>query len=85
MLALLPAYAAGFGVARLLDTAVPQPAGLLLALLAGSLAYVSGVLLVGGILPRDRELGESVARRIWPGFAAKHFSPARRGRLRGVG
>jgi O-antigen/teichoic acid export membrane protein len=85
MLALLPAYAAGFAVSRLLDSAIAQPAGLMVALLAGSVAYVACVLLLGGTLPRDRELGESIARRAWPGIASRLHSPVRRRRLRGVG
>ncbi len=85
MIALLPAYLAGFGVARFLDAGIAQPAGLLTALTLGSAAYASCVVLVGGILPRDRALGESIARRILPGSAAKLFSLGGRGRLGGVG
>ncbi len=35
MIALIPAYLAGFGVSRFLDTAIAQPAGLLVALIVG--------------------------------------------------
>lgn len=57
------AYAAGFVVARAIDTTVPGLGGLALALVAGSAAYVACVPLVGGLLPRDRELVNSLTRR----------------------
>ena len=85
MIALIPAYLAGFAAARLLDTEIAQPVGLLAGLSAGSVTYVACVLLVGGVLPRDRELGESIARRILHGRALKLLSFGGRGRLRGVG
>ena len=77
MLALIPAYARRLRrrpLARQRDRPAGRPAGRALA--AGSLAYASCVLLVGGILPRDRELGESIAKRIWPGSLPKLFSLA---------
>ncbi len=85
IIALVPAYLVGFAAARLLDTAIAQPAGLLAALLVGSAAYATCVLLIGGVLPRDRELGRSILRRISPGLAPKLFALGGRGRLRGVG
>lgn len=85
MIALIPAYLAGFSVARIVDAAIAQPVGLLAGLAAGSVAYVACVLLIGGLLPRDRELGESIARRVLPGRALKLLALGGRGRLRGVG
>jgi O-antigen/teichoic acid export membrane protein len=55
MLGLAAAYLAGFVVSHGLDGLVPQPGGLVLALSAGSVAYGTTLLLVGGLTPRDRE------------------------------
>ena len=85
IIALIPAYLAGFMVARVLDGAIVQPAGLLAGLTGGALAYVACVILIGGLLPRDRELGESIAKRILPVRALKLLSHAEQGRLGGVG
>ncbi len=84
MLALVPAYASGFLVARLLDRAIAQPGGLLAALIAGSAAYIACVLLIGGLLPRDRELGMAIARRTLPRRLRRRLSIEQDGRLGGV-
>jgi O-antigen/teichoic acid export membrane protein len=85
IIALTPGYLAGFVVARILDGAIAQPVGLLAGLTAGSLAYVACVILIGGLLPRDRELGKSIARRMLPVRALKVLSHGAEGRLGGVG
>jgi O-antigen/teichoic acid export membrane protein len=54
VVALLAAYAAGFGAARWVDMTLPGPPGLVVALGAGSLAYVAVFALLGGIGERDR-------------------------------
>ena len=48
------AFAGGFGMARMLDDAVPGLAGLVLALVFGLVAYGALLIAVGGLLPRDR-------------------------------
>jgi O-antigen/teichoic acid export membrane protein len=53
-LALCMAYAGGFGTALAVERMAPSTPGLLLALLAGMLAYAALFVAVGGINPRDR-------------------------------
>lgn len=60
------AYAAGFLVANLLDSALPGLLGLSAGLLAGSVAYAACFLVVGGVLPRDRERVAAIARGLAP-------------------
>ncbi len=64
VLALVAAYAAGFGAAHLSYTAVGGYSGLALALLAGSLAYAICFGLLGGIDARDRARARDIATRI---------------------
>jgi O-antigen/teichoic acid export membrane protein len=58
------AYAAGFLVANVLDSAMPGLLGLSAGLIAGSAAYVVCFLVVGGVLPRDRDRFTAIARRV---------------------
>ncbi|HEX4838352.1 MAG TPA: lipopolysaccharide biosynthesis protein, partial [Solirubrobacteraceae bacterium] len=61
-LALLGAYAAGFGTAGLLVHTFPSTGGLLLALAGGTVAYGAMFLVCGGINARDRErIGDILA------------------------
>jgi O-antigen/teichoic acid export membrane protein len=53
-MALLAAYAGGFGASRLAAHAVGSFEGLLLSLIAGTLAYAAAFLLAGGVDGRDR-------------------------------
>jgi undecaprenyl pyrophosphate phosphatase UppP len=85
MIALVPAYVAGFAVARILDAGIVQPAGLLAGLIAGSATYAAVVIVIGGLLPRDREVGKSIARRILPVRALKVLSHGADGGLGRVG
>jgi O-antigen/teichoic acid export membrane protein len=55
MLALALAYGVGFTVARITDTALDGPLGVLAALVAGSVAYIAVFVLAGGIGDRDRQ------------------------------
>ena len=50
----LIAYLAGFGAARLVTAELPGVSGVVPALIAGIAAYVAGIVLVGGLVPRDR-------------------------------
>ena len=52
--ALLLAYGAGFTAAHLTEQVAPSIAGVLLCLLAGTVAYVAAFLLLGGLNSRDR-------------------------------
>lgn len=54
MLGVGVAYAGGFAAARVADTVVPWPGGLLVGLVLGSLAFAGLLATVGGIEPRDR-------------------------------
>lgn len=54
MIGLLLAYAGGFAAARLADLYIPWPGGMIVGLVAGSVAFVALLLTVGGIEPRDR-------------------------------
>jgi O-antigen/teichoic acid export membrane protein len=53
--ALLPAYAIGFGAAHVVEGALPSILALPVCLLAGTLAYVSALLVSGGVNIRDRQ------------------------------
>ena len=62
-LALVASYAAGFLAARGIEMLVPTAAGILLCLIAGTLAFVLIFLICGGLNARDRRrLGELFAR-----------------------
>jgi O-antigen/teichoic acid export membrane protein len=60
--ALVVAYAAGFLASRGLDSSITGLLGLTAGLTAGSAAYIGCFLILGGILPRDRERVTAVAR-----------------------
>jgi O-antigen/teichoic acid export membrane protein len=60
------AYPAGFLVARACDSALPGLLGLSAGLAAGSAAYAVCFLVVGGILPRDRERFTALVRGLAP-------------------
>jgi O-antigen/teichoic acid export membrane protein len=65
--ALVAAYATGFGAANLAERAVPTTPGLPLALAAGTLIYAVAFFLCGGINTRDRQrIGDAMAQaRSW--------------------
>jgi O-antigen/teichoic acid export membrane protein len=63
---LLVAYAGGFALAHVLDSALPGVIGLLASLIAGSLVYGLCLLVVGGLLPRDRSRASAVVRVVAP-------------------
>jgi O-antigen/teichoic acid export membrane protein len=67
LVGLVAAYAGGFVVARVVDAALPGFLGLLAALTAGSAAYAAFLLVVGGMLPRDRARAQAIASAIAPG------------------
>jgi O-antigen/teichoic acid export membrane protein len=67
LVGLVAAYAGGFAVARVVDAALPGFLGLLAALTAGSAAYAAFLLVVGGMLPRDRARAQAIASAIAPG------------------
>lgn len=58
------AYVLGFAVSHGLDGLTPEPAGLILGLAGGSAAYALALLLVGGLLPRDRQRAGKVFRGV---------------------
>jgi hypothetical protein len=58
------AYAAGFGVAHALDRALDGHVGTVAALAGGTVAYVAGFLLAGGLGQRDRDRIRDVRERI---------------------
>jgi O-antigen/teichoic acid export membrane protein len=60
------AYAGAFAAAHLLDHAVPGVVGLLAGLLAGSLVYALALLVIGGLLPRDRVRASAMVRAVAP-------------------
>jgi O-antigen/teichoic acid export membrane protein len=53
-IALVVAYAAGFGAARVVEHAAPSTAGLLLSLTAGTIAYLCILIVGGAVNARDR-------------------------------
>ncbi len=63
---LVVAYGGGFGSARLVDSLLPGAFGLAAALCAGAVAYAACLLIVGGVLPRDRRRFEAVVRAVAP-------------------
>jgi O-antigen/teichoic acid export membrane protein len=67
LLALVLAYGGGFAVARVLDSVIPGIVGLLVSMAAGTVAYALCLMLVGGLLPRDRDRASAVVRRVAPG------------------
>ena len=70
---LVVAYVAGFAVARVVDSLLPGALGLIAALTAGGLAYLAGLLGVGGMLSRDRRRIETIVA----GFAPRSKWAAR--------
>ena len=54
-LAVLLAYGAGFGTAAVVARALPSVTGLLLALAAGTVAYVMALIMAGAVNERDRQ------------------------------
>lgn len=64
VIALGLAYGAGFVAARLVDEVLPRPAGLLLALPAGTIAYVLAFVGTGGFNERDRARIAPLVRRL---------------------
>ncbi len=63
---LVSAYAGGFAVAHVLDSATGGLIGLLASLIAGALAYGLCLVLVGGMLPRDRNRASAVVSAVAP-------------------
>jgi O-antigen/teichoic acid export membrane protein len=63
LLGLAVAYASGFAASYGMDHVVSQPLGLILGLTAGTVTYAAALLLIGGLLPRDRERAAKVRRR----------------------
>ncbi|MBA2637765.1 MAG: polysaccharide biosynthesis protein [Solirubrobacterales bacterium] len=66
VLATVVAYAAGFGAARVIDAANDGAGGLLVALVAGSLAFFALFVLVGGLNDSDHRRLETLAVRLRP-------------------
>jgi O-antigen/teichoic acid export membrane protein len=64
---LVAAYAGGFAAAHLVDSALPGFLGLVAALTAGAIAYSAFMLIVGGMLPRDRARAEGILSSVAPG------------------
>jgi O-antigen/teichoic acid export membrane protein len=58
------AYLSGFTVSYALDRLIPEPGGLILGLAGGTVTYGVALLMVGGLLPRDRERVKKVRGRI---------------------
>jgi O-antigen/teichoic acid export membrane protein len=79
VLATVVAYAAGFGVARAIDAANDGVAGLLVAMVAGTLAFVALFVLAGGLTSADRARLRSLADRLRarraPASALAHAEP----------
>jgi O-antigen/teichoic acid export membrane protein len=79
--AVVVAYTSGFLAGRVLERTVASSAGLLLSLFAGTVAYVAGLCLSGGLDPRDRgRLAEAVGmarswrRRVKSARPRRHLS-----------
>jgi O-antigen/teichoic acid export membrane protein len=64
IIGLVCAYAAGFAASYGLDNLVPEPGGLILGLVGGTVAYGAALLLVGGLSPRDRERAGKMLREL---------------------
>ncbi len=60
LVGIVAAYAGGFAAARLVDSLLPGFLGLLAALTAGAVAYVAVLLVVGGMLSRDRARAQAI-------------------------
>jgi O-antigen/teichoic acid export membrane protein len=58
------AYAVGFGAAALLQNVLPQPFGLMIALVAGAVAYVATYVALGGPTERDRQRFRAAVARV---------------------
>jgi O-antigen/teichoic acid export membrane protein len=69
MAGLVAAYASGFVVARMISETLDGVPGLLLALLAGSLAYGVAAVAISGLKMRDRERFHQLAVKLSPRFA----------------
>jgi O-antigen/teichoic acid export membrane protein len=67
LIGLVSAYAAGYGVSWALDSTLGGMVGVIAGLACGSLAYVLCLLLVGGLLPRDRDRASAAITRVAPG------------------
>jgi O-antigen/teichoic acid export membrane protein len=67
LIGLVSAYAAGYGVSWALDSTLGGMVGVIAGLACGSLAYVLCLLLVGGLLPRDRDRASAAISRVAPG------------------
>jgi O-antigen/teichoic acid export membrane protein len=63
-LALLGSYGVGFGVARLIDGTSADGVRLIVALVAGTAAYVGGLLAFGALTPEDRGRIRNVVSRV---------------------
>lgn len=63
-LSIVVAYGAGFGAAALLQDVLPQPLGLLVALVGGTAAYVATYVGIGGPTERDRARFRAIATRL---------------------
>lgn len=64
MMAIAVAYASGFAAAYAVDRALDGHVGTLIALSAGTVAYVAGFLLPGGLGERDRDRIRGIRERI---------------------
>jgi O-antigen/teichoic acid export membrane protein len=67
LVGLVSAYAGGYGVAWALDSTLPGIVGVAAGLAGGALAYTLCLLLVGGMLDRDRNRASAAIRRVAPG------------------
>jgi O-antigen/teichoic acid export membrane protein len=61
---LVLAYVLGFAASYWLDHLRPEPAGLILGLTGGTVAYCATLLFVGGLNQRDRDRAEKVLARL---------------------
>jgi O-antigen/teichoic acid export membrane protein len=76
LVGLAAAYGAGYGVSWALDSTLGGIVGVVAGLACGSLAYTVGLLLVGGLLPRDRDRASAAISRVAPGSKwATRISP----------
>jgi O-antigen/teichoic acid export membrane protein len=66
-LALVAAYAAGFGAAREMERLAPSLAGVIACAAVGTLVYVAAFLLLGGLNRRDRHRLDELFARLWRG------------------
>jgi O-antigen/teichoic acid export membrane protein len=82
-LGIVAAYVLGFGAARGVDQAILGPAGLVVALAIGAVAYSGGFLVIGGLLERDRRRVMMVRDRLAAEFARRSAGHGPIGRLVG--